>query len=142
MTNDFTMRVLTFFSRHDVHDALWWKVVNGKVQWFVNCNDVFAWGCSDCEELTTENFPILEQAMTDAIAAEKDVGELYADELFVSRVRGMRPQTASYPHYPKEMWPLFDACGPEREAGFGNPYTRERAEAEWEKNYKAAATGD
>lgn len=43
-------------------------------------------------------------------------------DLFAARVRGMRPQGAAYTFYPPETWPLFDACGPEREIGFGNPY--------------------
>ena len=42
-----------------------------------------------------------------------DLG-MYGTELFSARVRKMRPQGASYKLYPKELWPLFDACGPER----------------------------
>jgi hypothetical protein len=43
-------------------------------------------------------------------------------ELFAARVRGVRPQGASYSLYPRATWPLFDACGPKRETGLGNPY--------------------
>lgn len=43
-------------------------------------------------------------------------------DLFCARVRGERPQGAAYKvRYPEELWPLFDAAGPEREVGFGNP---------------------
>jgi len=28
---------------------------------------------------------------------------------------------AFYRYIEKELWPLLDACGPEREVGFGNP---------------------
>lgn len=46
-------------------------------------------------------------------------------ELFAARVREMRPQGACYKGYPKDLWPLFDACGPERETGMGNPHAAE-----------------
>lgn len=43
-------------------------------------------------------------------------------DLFAARVRSMRPQGAAYKvRYDKSIWPLFDACGPEREIGMGNP---------------------
>jgi hypothetical protein len=40
--------------------------------------------------------------------------------LYACRRKHMRPQGASYPS-DKELWPLFDACGPEREISLGNP---------------------
>jgi len=43
-------------------------------------------------------------------------------DLFAARVRKMRPQGAAYKvRYDESIWPLFDACGPVREVGFGNP---------------------
>lgn len=42
--------------------------------------------------------------------------------LFSARSRGMRPQGAYYKLFPRDTWELFDACGPEREVGVGNPY--------------------
>lgn len=51
--------------------------------------------------------------------------ETNISELFAARVRGMRPQGACYKGYPKDLWPLFDACGPERETGMGNPHAAE-----------------
>jgi hypothetical protein len=43
-------------------------------------------------------------------------------DLFVARVRNMRPQGAAYKvRYPEEIWGLFNAAGPEREVGLGNP---------------------
>lgn len=33
----------------------------------------------------------------------------------------MRPQGAYYKHIPEILWPLFNECGSEREAGLGNP---------------------
>lgn len=47
---------------------------------------------------------------------------MQASSLFACRSRKMRPQGACYPDDHPELWPLFDACGPEREVGMGNPY--------------------
>ncbi len=81
----------------------------------VNCNDTFAWGCADGEELTKDNIEIFYQSIEDA-------GEKDGPDLFCARVREMRPQGACYGYYDEKNWPLFNACGPERETGFGNPY--------------------
>jgi len=47
-----------------------------------------------------------------------DIDGLY---LYVARRRGMRPQGAMYKHIEEKNWPLFNLCGPEREAGMFNP---------------------
>ena len=80
---------------------------------FVNCNDLFFWGCSDCETVTAENINTLEQAYKDS----KNNGGI----LFCCRARAMRPQGAYYQYIEKGEKHLFDACGPDREADFGNP---------------------
>lgn len=103
------------------NDNLWWRTdaEYAPITLLVHCNDLFAWGCSDCEPLGPSNIAALEQAYTDAKAA----GDLcHADLLWVARQRGMRPQGAYYKYFKKGMWSLFDACGPEREVGLGNPY--------------------
>lgn len=120
-----TLKVLTFFGEVvDDHDSLWWRVYDDRVVWLVNCNDLFAWGCSDCEEITEENFPMLEQAFKDCCEAIGKHSFNYSD-LWIARVRKMRPQGAAYPDDEK-LWPLFDACGPERPTGMGNPYRNRR----------------
>ena len=43
-------------------------------------------------------------------------------DLFAARSRQERPQGACYSGYDRSIWSLFDACGPEREVGLGNPY--------------------
>lgn len=43
-------------------------------------------------------------------------------DLYAARVRHERPQGACYAAYPRQLWPMFDAVGPEREVGIGNPY--------------------
>jgi hypothetical protein len=103
-------------------DTLWWRTDDqyAPVTMFVNCNDLFMWGCSDCEAITAENVEALALAVAD-IAAIDDCEVDMAGLLWVSRLRGSRPQGAYYKSIDKALWPLFDACGPVRDAGFGNP---------------------
>lgn len=85
--------------------------------WMVLCNDLFSWGCGDAEPLTEDNVLDLSNALEDCEKlGHRDAGY----DLFVCRIRGERPQGAAYPKAP-ELWPLFDACGPERKTGLGNP---------------------
>jgi hypothetical protein len=81
---------------------------------FVICNDVFYWGTADLEEVTPENFHILEQSLKD--------DEFYGDILFCARVRKMRPQGAFYKSLDDNQKKLFNECGPEREIDLTNPY--------------------
>ena len=104
-------------------DGIWWRLSNEdpeKLQMFVECNDLFWWAVSDLEEITEDNIEILEQSISDAKNSCKD-GYQYSCWLFCARVRKMRPQGAAYKYIPKEMWELFDVCGPKRETDFGNP---------------------
>ncbi len=73
---------------------------------FVNCNDLFYWGCADAEEITEENIGLLEEALV--------VDNTYGADLFCARSRKMRPQQPCYKGYSEEIKKLFDACGPER----------------------------
>lgn len=116
----FIFDLLRLFAEEDLIGSLYWVEDGDSFQFFVGCNDVFAWGCADGEDITLENLPQLRQAITDAKAADPVMGSIYGCHLFVARVRGMRPQGAAYPKE-QALWPLFDACGPEREVGFGNP---------------------
>ena len=113
-------------------DDLWWRSYGENdpdhapgVFFYINCNDLFYWGCSDAEELTEENFPVLVQAIADVQAACPDMDRYrvfgQAQTLFACRVRQERPQGCCYPK-DRRLWPLIDACGPERETGIGNPY--------------------
>jgi len=114
---DFTRQLLKLFSIYDCHSELWWTDVAGQLTFFINCNDMFHWATADLEEITVENFHVLEESL--------EAAGYWGPELFCARVRAMRPQGAFYEKViPKEVWPLFDACGPEREidrAPFGNP---------------------
>jgi hypothetical protein len=108
------MRILSATAFNNCDD-IWWRVDGeyAPLTIFVNCNDLFFWGCSDAETITIDNIGIFEQAYKDSI----DHGGL----LFCCRVRGMRPQGAYYKYLDDAEKPLFDACGPEREIGLGNP---------------------
>lgn len=101
---------------------------DGTKMW-VNCSDVFWWGCADAEEITLEELPAL-------LACYDEVGA--GGELWCCRKRKMRPQTASYEEcYPPKDWPIFDLSGPERDDSDGKRrpqvenyerHQRERAE--------------
>jgi hypothetical protein len=118
--SEFLIRCLRATS-FDNCDDLWWRTdgAYAPVALFINCNDVFWWGTGDCERITPENIGVLEQSYVDAKAA-CDIGSAYGGTLFCARVRKIRPQGAAYPDEPS-LWPLFDACGPERAVGMGNP---------------------
>lgn len=123
----FILRVLDV-TAFDSTDDIWWRTDNeyAPVTFWVTVNDCFYWASADLEKITPENVGELEKAYADCRAAMGGVGgigEIYAPMLFAARMRKMRPQGAAYPQE-KELWPLFDAAGPERETDslpFGNP---------------------
>lgn len=119
---DIALRVLQITSKYDECESVWWRTdgVYAPVTFLVNCNDLFYWACSDAEEITQDNIDIFEASYADA-AECVGYGEMHAGELFCCRVRGMRPQGAYYEHIIKNMWELFDACGPYREVDAVNP---------------------
>jgi hypothetical protein len=119
----FLLRVLAVVDDHEQRGDLYWRTDEhyAPVTFWVDCSDVFAWGGSDCEHVGPQNVGELERAYADAKAACEH-GEFYAAHLFAARMRKMRPQGAAYPPNDyKGLWPLFDACGPRRETGLGNP---------------------
>lgn len=133
---DFLLRVFRL-GGFDDHPELWWRTDGeyAPVTIFINCNDVFWWAVADLEQLTPENIGVWEQAYADldALVPEPQRGDYdrlmhrfnviaNVNTLFCARVRGMRPQGCVYPNAAREVWPLFDACGPEREIDAGNPY--------------------
>lgn len=104
-------------------EMIWWRTDTeyAPITFFVNCNDLFWWATSDAETVTPENIHLLEESIKDVEAVD-DISEL-AGDLFCCRSRKMRPQGAAYSK-DKRFWPLFDACGPDRDIDkgpFGNP---------------------
>lgn len=126
---DRALAVLRYVGCYELGDRVWWRTdaEYAPVTFFVNCNDLFDWGCADCETLTPERLPLLGRALEDCAKAcgdDRDAekrGWPWGIELFCARLRGERPQGAAYPK-DRRLWPLFDACGPERTKGHGNPY--------------------
>lgn len=100
-----------YAAEHDIASSLFWS---DKLEMFINCNDLFFWGCADLEPITESTFPELKQALDDA-------GDGDGPYLYCARRRKMRPQGATYTWFDKKNIKLFNACGPEREIGFGNP---------------------
>ncbi len=140
----FVRRVLQIFNGFDGPDtaAIWWRTDDpayDPVTFLVNCNDFFYWGCSDCEALTPDNLHIMEECIKDISACytgdHKTPDYDDAPSLFCARVRKLRPQGACYKYIAKEYWHLFDACGPVREAQFGNPCERPTEEEEFKHVY-------
>lgn len=89
---------------------------------WVNCNDLFWWACSDGEAITPADYPGLLQAL-------KESPE-YGGQLWCARQRGWRPQGPYYKYFSFEERGLFNAVGPERIArdvripqGTALPYT-------------------
>ena len=133
ITADEALKVLSFFDNFEgpASDCLWWRTDReyAPITLFVQCNDFFFWGSADCEEITPDDLPALAQACKDANEVtlhdvngkQYGYGSVYGPSLWIARKRGERPQGACYPKH-KELWPLYDACGPEREVGLGNPY--------------------
>jgi hypothetical protein len=114
----FLTRVLRIFYLADVREDLLWSVTEeNKISLSVNVSDIFAWGAADAEEITPETLSVLEKAFADASGA----GLAYVTApLYAARIRGMRPQGAAYPATLAGQV-LFNACGPERPIGLGNP---------------------
>lgn len=118
------VQVLHLFE-FDATEELWWRSdEQGRLRLFAQCNDVFAWACADCEEIRPDQLEILAKARADVAEATEDKWPWGFGILFAARVRGMRPQGAMYKHLDKRIWPLLDACGPEREPQLGNPEAR------------------
>ncbi len=114
MTPVDAINVLALFALHDLQECLWWRCDGeyAPVTFFVNCNDLFFWACADAEQIELSDLPDIDRAILDAAAAV-DCGHVYGLSLWPCRKRGMRPQNCCYTEH-QALWPLFDACGPER----------------------------
>lgn len=105
------LRLLSLTAKYDDTLGLSWTEDH---HFYIICNDTLLWGCSDAEDVAcSADLDLLEQCY-------KDIGGIWGGTLYACRKAGMRPQGAAYPKE-AELWPLFDACGPEREVDIGNP---------------------
>ena len=128
----------------DLKESISWRCTDdgyAPITFFVNCNDLFYWGCSDSEEITADKIPDFDKCFEDVRSAvgvpnnpvkyphngtkeEKEACcatnnkwwevSAWAPLLWCCRQRNMRPQTPCYEAIPKELHALFNACGPER----------------------------
>lgn len=112
-----------------------WHVGAAGAELSVDCGDVFDWGGSDREDLTPDNVHVLTRSLKECHAlGHADAGAT----LFCARVGKLRPQGALYDLLDPSLWPLFDACGPPRQVGIGNPrkHPSERSPEETERIQK------
>lgn len=124
-TPAFILDVLKLFAEFEIEIMLCWRTDGeyAPITFWMSANDMMAWGCADGEDITYKTLPVLRKALQDCADAMGKPSHCVGVEgcmLYVCRMRGMRPQGAAYPKE-KELWPLFDECGPPREVGFGNP---------------------
>lgn len=122
----FILRLLRLADDMELHtdgDLFWrFETPDSQPQFYTNANDLFHWAVGGAHPVTPENIGALEKAYADVQATSVDiVYHSHAALLFVCRERKERPQGAYYDYLQRETWPLFDACGPKREVGFGNP---------------------
>lgn len=112
---DFIVSVLRVLDRFDVIDDVW-LIFDGRfdrterpgaLDFYVNCNDLFAWGTADQEKVTPENLPVLAQALEDVGPDHHKRGL----DLFACRVRGQRPQKPVMRDIPAPLIRFFDECG-------------------------------
>lgn len=121
MSYEFFIDVMRTFE--DERDDLFWRVgEDNSIDFYLMCSDVFMWGCSDAEALAnSEDLKLYKQCQT-------EINDYKAVWLYCSRKRKMRPQGAFYKYFSEEQAKLFDACGPVRVIGFGNPYDNKPGE--------------
>ncbi len=107
------IQVLAAFEQAELFEGLMWRTADdGGIKLFAQCNDVFAWATADCEEITDDDVPVLQQALRDLQVTKE---EYYLPELFVARKRHLRPQKPFYKGMTPATAALFDACCTEAE---------------------------
>ena len=101
-------------------ERFWIDAEDDKICFDVVDSDLFAWGYAGSIPLAPSEIDDLEDAIKDCHEVD-DCCTWEPFSLWCCRKMQERPQGA---HYPKDktFWPLFDACGPEREVRPGNPY--------------------
>jgi hypothetical protein len=120
----YVLDVLEFAENNSIEFEIDWSVVrrDRSIVFWYRCNDTYFWGTADSEAIEPRDMESI-RALADEVAAMLPGESMYltvsyALLIWCSRKRGMRPQGCAYPPY-KALWPLLDACGPERESGIG-----------------------
>ena len=96
-------------------DSLWWRTDDeyAPITLMVNCNDLFFWGCADCERIGPEDVADFKIAQKDI--EDEDGCSYNAHFLWIARKRKQRPQLAYYKHFSARERALFDECGAEED---------------------------
>ena len=147
----YVVEVLKIFRELDMEDSLYWHFHKKPFDWknpeyneyptfSVNCSDFFHWASGDGEDIEPEDLPLLRQCIEDLKETDTQHWELYVDQLFAARKRGMRPMRlwlkrlrygdyhepdprpqeeidawrAEYGETHEKLYQLFLAAGPER----------------------------
>lgn len=131
MNNENFLKILDWLVENDAIEYGFIYKDEGQFKFSLNLNDYFAWACADGEDITVEDLPELDKAIADCRAlfpqdkenesAKYVYGKAEGLNLWACRKNKLRPQGCCYPSH-KFLWPLFDAAGPFREKGLGNPY--------------------
>lgn len=122
---EFERAVFAIFEKAECRESLLWRVLNDSIEFSADVSDVFAWGGADAETIGYQDLPLLVETWADLTHLDKLV---WLPELYAARKRGERPQGAAYPSA-LDGWKLkelFDACGPVRTTGFGNPRSKKK----------------
>lgn len=112
--------IFQLFAKHDIEDMLYWCCQDDDVSFYINTNDHFWLGTADAEIVILESLSLLAECIEKCLAIDPVCGAIHGCYLYAGRVRKLRPQGAAYPEE-RDLWPLFDACGPEREINDANP---------------------
>lgn len=111
--------LLKLVATWDAHDILYW---NSSLMFYVNCNDLFAWGCADCEGISSQNdVDLLEKCFNIMKAHGREWDTESASFLYAAQKRKMRPQNAMFKHIDKSIHYLFDECGLPRPESYPHP---------------------
>lgn len=89
-----------------IKDKIQISVGKDTINFWINCNDLFAWACADGEDFELSDLEDFKKAFKDS----PDNGDI----LWCCRKRKMRPQGPCYKYFSKEEKKLFDAAGPKR----------------------------
>lgn len=85
-------------------ETTWLVNKDGEVKTYVDCSDLFMWGCADLEEVGLEDISLLEKSLQDAKNANL---KTYAGWLYCARKRNLQPMGARHKQHP-EMKMLFE----------------------------------
>lgn len=91
----------------DVHGGLFWRTDGGRVMFYADCSDTFAWGSADAEEILEGDVPLLRECFADV---SRHGVEWLLSVLFAARKRGTVPPDWWFRSEPDVPRALFDGA--------------------------------